>query len=138
MPDPATAQVVSARRRGYKDFAIGVRGLPDLHVTADGPRSTDLLLAGLLACSGRTFDQIVEKMRIPVDSVELRATGERAPDPPEMFTKIRMEWKVSSPADPDKLRRALALTEKHCTVLNILKASAEIDVAYELSGAPPP
>lgn len=134
MADPGAAQVVSARRRGYKEFAIGVRGLPDIQVTADGPRSTDLVLAGLVACSGRTFDQIVEKMRISVDSVELRATGERAPEPPEIFTRIRLDWRVSSPSDANQVRRALALAEKHCTVLNILRASAEIEVGYEVTG----
>lgn len=133
MSDALGAQVVSASRRGFKTFDVRVEGLPAaLSVSADGPRATDLVLAGLVACSGRTFDQIAGRMRVEIGSVELTATAERSSDPPELFTRIRLDWDVVSPADPQRIVRALELTEKHCTVLNLLRASAEIEVRHRI------
>ena len=132
MTEGAGPQVVSATRRGFKTFEIRVEDMASLTVSADGPRATDLVLAGLVACSGRTFDQIAARMRVEIVSAGLTATAERSSDPPEIFTKIRLDWDVVSTADPQKIVRALELTEKHCTVLNVLKASADIEVRHQI------
>ena len=133
MSEAPGAQVVSATRRGFKTFDVSVEGLPAaLSVSAGGPRATDLVLAGLLACSGRTFDQIASRMRLEIGSVDLTATAERSSEPPELFTRIRLDWDVVSTADPQRIIRARELTEKHCTVLNGLRASADIEVRHHI------
>jgi uncharacterized OsmC-like protein len=124
--------VVEGIWRGGKSFHINLGGGRALTVDADGPRSTDLLLAGLVACSGRSFCDILQKMRLLVRNVTLRVEADKEPDPPNTFTEIRVYWTVDcGAAPPDKVHRALDLTEQYCTVLNILKKAAPVKVTRE-------
>lgn len=124
--------------QGAKTFAITLGQGEPLTVAAEGPRSTDLLLAGLVACSGRSFCDILAKMRLQVAHIALAVEAEKEPDPPNAFTEVRVQWTVYCGAAPlAKVERALDLTEEYCTVLNILKKAAPVKVARTiLPGSP--
>lgn len=120
--------------QGEKRYAIDIANTPELHIAADGPASTDLVLAGLIACSGRTFVDILTKMRQEVKSIHLEVAADRVTERPKVFSKIYMTWTIECGDTPqEKVRRALDLTEEYCTVLNILKKAAPIELNYQLS-----
>lgn len=137
MPEPAGAAGAAgarATRRAPASYRIELDSGGELEVSPAGPRSTDLVLAGLAACSGRTLDQVLARMRLEVAHVELAVRGERRPQPPEVFTSIRLSWRIApGAAPPDRVRRAVALAEKNCPVLAILRASAPVEVELELA-----
>ena len=98
------------------------------------PKSTDLVLAGLAACSARSLEMVMRRMRVSCESVALSISARRAEQPPQVFTRIEMNWLLSSGEEHSKLRRALELAEKHCTVLNILRQSTPIHATLRIEG----
>ena len=126
-------QEVSIHKESSERYRISLSDATTIEVNGDEPRSTDLVLAGLAACSARTLGIVLARMRIDVHDVNLKVSAERKEEPPRVFTRINMYWAVSSQTTPKaKILRALALAESHCTVFNILKAGTEIEVHLDV------
>lgn len=125
--------VVSARRRAHKSYAIELQAGGLVEVDESGPRSTEIMLAGLAACSARTLDQVLARMRIEPAEVRLRVEAERAPEPPEVVTAIRMVWRLAAPGvGPDRLRHAVEVAERNCPVRLTLIRACPIETVVEL------
>lgn len=96
-----------------------------------GLRPTELVLLGLGGCMGVDIIDILGKMRVPLEALEVRLEGDRAAEPPRRFLRIRLVcdvWGVPE-ADEAKLQRAVALSqEKYCSVLHTLRPDCEIRV----------
>ncbi len=78
---------------------------------------------------GADIVDILGKMRVPLEALELRLEGDRAAEPPRRFLSIRIlgEARGVSEEDEPKLRRAVALSEeKYCSVLHTLRPDCEI------------
>lgn len=121
--------MVDATWKGQKAYDIRLGNGETVHVEADGPKSGDLVLAGLLACSGRTLSDILNRMRLDVEAIELSAEAEREEEPPNVFRLIRVSWTIRRGDAPfEKVRRAVDLAEKHCTILNTLMKAAPVDM----------
>ncbi len=98
---------------------------------AAGTRPTELLLLGLGGCMGADIVDILGKMRVPLEALEVRLEGDRAPEPPRRFLRIRLVCQVwgLSEADEDKLHRAVELSRaKYCSVLHTLRPDCEIGI----------
>lgn len=84
-----------------------------------GSRPTDLLLAAAASCSGISAVALFKKMRQPVGSLTVRASGERQPDWPKAYTSIRLEFEVGVTAEPNRelIEKAVTLAvTKYCPV----------------------
>jgi len=124
---------VVATWKGEKTYAILLGDGQMVEVRDHHPRSGDLVLAGLVACSGRTFRDILQRMRVEVDHIELRAEAEQEPDPPNAFRLVRLYWNIRvGQAPPERVQRAVELAEKYCTVLCTLKQGTAVDTAVSL------
>ncbi|HVB77791.1 MAG TPA: OsmC family protein [Candidatus Nitrosotalea sp.] len=131
-------QTVVITGGGQAPFAVTLSNGEVIELQREEPKSTDLVLAGLASCSARTLDLVMRRMRMKPPSIELSISAQRAPDPPQVFTRIDMLWRIQVPAaDEDRLRRGLELAESHCTVFNILKLATPIHVAVEIDAVPP-
>jgi putative redox protein len=93
--------------------------------TAAGPM--DLVLMGLCACTATDMVIVLTKKREPFTGIEVRAEAERAPDPPSVYTQIKLIFtvhgKVSRKAAEDAARLS---EEKYCSVSAMLKSTARI------------
>lgn len=89
-----------------------------------GPRPMEMLLMGLGGCTGIDVTLILERMRIPYEKVDVVLDGERAPEPPERFTRITLTYEIDAPGGSfDKVARAIRLSqEKYCSVAHSLNA----------------
>jgi putative redox protein len=63
----------------------------------DGDKKTgnspmELVLLGLCGCTGYDVVSILRKKREPFAGIEVRAEGERAKDPPMVYTDIRLTY----------------------------------------------
>ena len=79
----------------------------------------DLLLAALCACTGITAVSLLQKMKQPLRALTVKADGDRQPDWPKAFTKIRLLFEVSGdgPFDDALVRKATRLaTKRYCSV----------------------
>ena len=91
-----------------------------------------LLLSGLAACSGIDVIDILEKMRVPVNGLEIDTAATQTEEHPRVFKEIDITYKVKTdPANEDKVRKAIDLSlEKYCGVSAMLKKNSPI--SYKL------
>jgi putative redox protein len=110
--------------------AIAMDG--DKH-TANSPM--ELVLIGLCGCTGYDVVSILRKKREPFTSVEVRADAERAADPPTVYTKIHLVYRVGGPVSKKAVEDAVRLSEeKYCSVAAMLHKTAQITYAIEYAG----
>lgn len=102
----------------------------------EGPSPTETLLLSLGACMGIDVRMILEKGRVPLESLEVELDGDRRPEPPRYFTRIRMVFRLEGPTEDarPKVDRAVRLSrEKYCSVLHTLREDLEFEVEIHLS-----
>jgi putative redox protein len=94
----------------------------------------EALLAALAGCMAVDIQAILEKSRVPLEGLQVFVEGERAPDPPQRYTSIRMRFRLEGPSEADegKVLRAIHLSEeKYCSVHHTLRPDLEIETVYE-------
>jgi putative redox protein len=102
----------------------------------EGPTPVQALLLSLGACTAADVVELLGKMRVPFEALELLAEGDRAADAPRRYVSIRMKYITRGLArvDEDKLRRAVQLSHaKYCSVLHSLRADLEVTTDIELA-----
>ena len=98
-----------------------------------GARPMELLLMGLLGCTGMDVISILKKKRQPVRDLKIFATGEQAPDHPHYFTRIHLEYVAYGNVEEAALGRAIQLSqEKYCSATATLRGKAEITSSYRV------
>jgi putative redox protein len=99
--------------------------------TASGPM--ELVLIGLCSCTAVDIVSILRKKREPFTSVEVHADTERAPEPPRVYTKIRLVYRVGGQVSRKAIEDAIRLSiEKYCSVEAMLKKTAEVTYEVEM------
>lgn len=97
--------------------------------TANSPM--ELVLIGLCSCTAIDIVSILRKKREPFTAVQVNADTERAPEPPRVYTKIKLVYRVAGPVRRKSVEDAVRLSmEKYCSVEAMLKKTAEIN--YEI------
>jgi putative redox protein len=93
----------------------------------------ELVLVGLCSCTAIDVVSILRKKREPFTSVEVFAESERAPEPPKIYTKIKLVYRVGGKVNQKSVEDAVRLSmDKYCSVEAMLKKTAEISFAIEL------
>ena len=101
--------------------------------SAPGPM--EMLLAALGACTSVDVALILRKKRQPLRSLEVRVSGERATEPPAVWTSIEMVYLLEGPLDDEAVRDAIELSQKkYCSVAAMLGKTARIAYRYETRG----
>jgi putative redox protein len=97
-----------------------------------GNSPMELVLIGLCGCTGYDVIAILEKKREPFTSLEVRAQAERAPDPPSVYTEIKLIDRVGGKVARKAVEDAVRLSkEKYCSVSAMLAKTAKITVEIE-------
>jgi putative redox protein len=98
---------------------------------AAGPM--EMVLMALGACTATDIVIILEKKRQKLESLEVLCSGERAVDPPRVWVKLDVLFRVRGAVDEGALQRAIDLTkEKYCSVAAMLKKTAAITWRHEI------
>src|SRR3954470_7006712 len=99
--------------------------------SGNGPM--ELVLIGLCSCTADDVVVILRKKREAFTSVEVLAEAERAAEPPKVFTKIKLIYRVGGQVNRKSVEDAVRLSiEKYCSVEAMLKKSVEITFGIEL------
>src|SRR6059058_4426249 len=78
--------------------------------TGAGPM--ELVLIGLCACTATDVVSILRKKREPFTGVEVRAEAERASEPPTVYTKIKLVYKISGEVSRKAAEDAVRLSKE--------------------------
>jgi len=106
-------------------------------IVVDGDSKTgnspmELVLIGLCACTGYDVASILRKKREPFTSLEVRAEAQRATEPPMVYTKISLIYRVGGKVSRKAVEDAVRLSEeKYCSVAAMLKKTGEIHYEIE-------
>jgi len=97
------------------------------------PGPMELLLVALGACTATDVVIILEKKRQKLDALEVIASGERAADPPAVWTKLELLYRLRGRLDEAAVKHAIELSEeKYCSVAAMLKKTATLTYRYEI------
>lgn len=103
--------------------------------TAPGPM--EMVLMALGACTATDIVIILEKKRQKIESLEVVCSGERAKEPPTVWVKLDVLFRVRGKVDEGALKHAIELTkEKYCSVAAMLKKTADIRWRHEIVATP--
>lgn len=99
--------------------------------TAPGPM--EMLLLALGACSATDVVTILRKKRQPLEALEITVSGERKADPPRVWTKIEVVYRLRGKLEEKAVRDAVQLSEtKYCSVAAMLSKTAKISTRIEI------
>lgn len=97
------------------------------------PTPMELLLMALGACTATDIVIILEKKRQKLKSLEVICSGERAADPPRVWNKLEILFRLRGNLQEAGVKQAIELSEeKYCSVSATLKKSAELKWSYEI------
>jgi len=93
-----------------------------------GASPKGLLLSGLGGCTGMDVVSILEKMRVPLEGLEVQATAELTEDHPKVFKSIHLRYAFRGrDLAMDKLEKAVILSmDRYCGVSAMLAKAAPI------------
>lgn len=101
------------------------------HNAAPGPM--EMLLAALGACTSVDVVLILGKKRQKLESLEVFVSGERASEPPAVWTKIEIVYQLAGRLEDKAVRDAIELSQtKYCSVAAMLGKTAKITYRYEI------
>jgi putative redox protein len=99
---------------------------------AAGNSPMELVLIGLCGCTGYDVVSILQKKREPFTSLEVRAEAERATEPPTVYTKIKLIYRIGGKVSRKAVEDAVRLSkEKYCSVSAMLDKTATIIAEIE-------
>lgn len=115
---------------GYSGHAIT---LDSDRESNKAPGPMELLLMALGACTATDIVIILEKKRQKLEALEVICSGERATDPPQVWTKLEVLYKLRGHLDDAAVKHAIQLSEeKYCSVSATLQKTAKLTWRYEI------
>jgi putative redox protein len=99
---------------------------------AAGPSPMEAVLAALCGCTSMDVISILQKKREPVTGLTVSATAEQSKEPPRVFTRIHLVYRIRGNVSQKAATDAVTLSkEKYCSVSLMLEKSVEIDYSIE-------
>jgi len=97
------------------------------------PGPMEMLLLALGACTATDVVSILQKKRQKLESLEVICSGERAKEPPTVWTKLEILYRLRGALDEAAVKHAIQLSEeKYCSVAAMLKKTATVSWRYEV------
>ena len=125
-PEGTRKQFVASDNRGHHFLIDDAAG-------NTGPKPIELIAIGLAGCTAFDVIGILRKKRQEVTAYEVKVEADQRPDPPNVFTKVRIHHVVTGDVYEEALKDAIHLSEsKYCSVSAMLQLSAEIAITYEI------
>ena len=98
-----------------------------------GPGPMEMLLMALGACTATDVVIVLQKKRQRLESLEVICSGERAAEPPTVWTKLEIVYRLRGALDEKAVKHAIELSEeKYCSVAAMLKKTAKVTWRYEI------
>jgi len=97
------------------------------------PGPMELVLMALGACTATDVVSILKKKRQKLDSLEVICSGERAAEPPSVWIKLEILYRLRGSLEEAAVQRAIELSEqKYCSVSAMLQKTAKLTWRHEI------
>ena len=98
-----------------------------------GPGPMEMLLMALGACTATDVVIVLQKKRQKLQSLEVICSGQRAGDPPQVWTNLEVLYRLRGTLEEKAVQHAIQLSEeKYCSVSATLKKTAQLTWKYEI------
>jgi putative redox protein len=97
------------------------------------PGPMEMVLMALGACTATDMVIILEKKRQKLQALEVVCSGDRASEPPTVWVKLDVLFRLRGALDEKAVNHAIDLTrEKYCSVAAMLSKTAAISWRFEI------
>ena len=97
------------------------------------PGPMELLLLALGSCTATDVVAILTKKKQNLVALEVEVSGERATEPPMVWTRLELVYRLRGNLDEEAVKHTIQLSEeKYCSVAAMLRRSAPITFRYEI------
>jgi putative redox protein len=101
--------------------------------TNGAPGPMELVLMALGACTATDIVIVMKKKRQKLEMLDVICSGERATEPPTVWTKLEILYRLGGELDDAAVKHAIELSEeKYCSVAAMLKKTAKVTWRYEI------
>lgn len=98
-----------------------------------GAKPIELVAIALAGCTAFDVVNILRKKRQTVEAYEVRCEADQAPEPPQVFTNVRIHHVIRGEVDKSAVEDAIRLSEeKYCSVGAMVKQAAKLHTTYEI------
>jgi putative redox protein len=131
-------QIATVKWTGAEQFAATSPSGHSLAIDSDresnkAPGPMELVLMALGACTATDVVIVLQKKRQKLAALEVIVSGERAADPPTVWTKIEMLYRLKGQLEEAAVKHAIELSqEKYCSVEAMIKKTATVTYRYEI------
>lgn len=93
-----------------------------------------LLLLSVAGCTAYDVVLILQKMREPIEGLEVEISGERREEHPRIYKKVHLHYRIKGNVSEEKAKRAIELSQdKYCSASAHVKLSgAEVTYSFEI------
>ena len=92
----------------------------------------EIVLMGLCGCTAFDVASILQKKREPFTGLTVSATAEQAPEPPRVFTHVKLIYRITGEVSRKAVEDAVHLSEtKYCSVAAMISKTAKIEYEIE-------
>jgi putative redox protein len=97
------------------------------------PGPMELVLMALGACTATDVVSILKKKRQKLETLEVICSGERASEPPTVWKKLEILYRLGGALDEAAVKHAIELSEqKYCSVSAMLQKTAALTWRHEI------
>jgi putative redox protein len=97
------------------------------------PGPMELVLMALGACTATDVVSILKKKRQKLEGLEVICSGERASEPPTVWIKLEILYRLRGTLEEAAVKRAIELSEqKYCSVSAMLQKTATLTWRHEI------
>ncbi len=113
--------------KGESNHWVPVDTSVNEHGSGAGTGPMELVLIALAGCTAMDVELILSKKRAGMTKLEIEVTGERAKDPPKVFTEIHITYIIHGNVKRTDAEHAVSLSQdKYCSVAGTLKPGVKI------------
>lgn len=100
-----------------------------------GPTPKEMLLAGVIGCTGMDVAAILKTMRQPMESLVIHSKADTRESYPQILSSLHLIFEVKGEVKPEKLKHAVMLSQtKYCGVSAVVSATCPITYEIFLNG----
>lgn len=92
----------------------------------------DLLLMSLGSCTGLFLTPAIKELGLDINDFEVVLTGEKAANPPALFSAINIHVKVWGSVTEPQLEQAMEKSHQKCFILHSLHPDIQIKSTFEI------
>ena len=91
------------------------------------------VLMAMAGCSAIDVVTLLNKMRQPLEDIQIKVKADRVDTIPRVFSEIHVHYILTGPMESDKVEKAVSMSmETYCSVSKMIEKAAKITYSWEL------